>query len=161
MGTAQNGVEPRPAQEGDLEPEPAGSGMECSTEPLTVADTEDSSEAIDKWDVQSDDVVAQSKDGPLHSNADNTVNDEGSSGLQPVPNVDTKLLEWTRDYTGILTHLKEQAAALRPPSPAEPSRQTGFLNQFLELEQDMLRHVDSILSLLHTLTPSHHTSQHH
>ena len=116
---------------------------------------------ITQLDVPSDNGTAPSGDAPVHqtnnddvrfSHTDEAV-PEGSFRINSpgsVPNPDSQLVEWTRDYAGMLTRLKEHAVAMQPPTPIGTS-QTSFLNQFREQEQDLFKHIDSLLSLLHSL----------
>ena len=116
---------------------------------------------ITQLDVPSDNGTAPSGDAPIHQTNNDDVRflqtdeaiPEGSSpGNSPgsVPNPDLQLVEWTRDYAGMLTRLKEHAVAMQPPTPIGTS-QTSFLNQFREQEQDLFKQIDSLLSLLHSL----------
>ena len=70
-----------------------------------------------------------------------------------VPNQDQLLVEWTRDYAGMLARFKEHAVAMQPPTPVGTG-QTGFLNQFREQEQDLWKQVDSLISCLQSFPPS-------
>ena len=70
-----------------------------------------------------------------------------------VPNQDQLLVEWTRDYAGMLARFKEHAVAMQPPTPVGTG-QTGFLNQFRERERDLWKQVDSLISCLQSFPPS-------
>ena len=115
---------------------------------------------ITQLDVPSDNGTAPS-DAPVHqtnnddvrfSQTDEAVPGGSSPGNSPgsIPNPDFLLVEWTRNYAGMLTRLKEHAVAMQPPTPIGTG-QTSFLTQFQEQERDLLKHIDSLLSLLHSL----------
>jgi hypothetical protein len=73
-------------------------------------------------------------------------------GSHSVPHGDTSsLVEWAQGYAGILSQFKQQTSLYN--SQKVKGDQTGFLNQFREEEQCLLRHVDQLLSILHKLTP--------
>ena len=130
---------------------PPGMESGCSVTARMECGTENGMESCE-------DGISQSTNGPGI--------DEGNSPVsspRSVRNGDTPLVEWARDYTAMLTALKQQARDLKPPSDIETGK-TGFLNQFQERERDLLEQVDSLISLLHTVTPSHPhtlTSPHH
>jgi hypothetical protein len=133
-------------------------GEDCGMEDgnQTVPEVSD----ITQLDVPSDNGTAPSGDAPIHqtnndvrfSQTDEAVPGGSSPGNSPgsVQNPDSRLVEWTRNYAGMLTQLKEHAVAMQPPTPIGTG-QTSFLTQFQEQERDLLKHIDSLLSFLHSL----------
>ena len=133
-------------------------GEDCGMEDgnQTVPEVSD----ITQLDVPSDNGTAPSGDAPIHqtnndvrfSQTDEAVPEGSSHGNSPgsVPNPNSRLVEWTRNYAGMLTRLKEHTVAMQPPTPIGTG-QTSFLTQFQEQERDLLKHIDSLLSFLHSL----------
>ena len=128
-------------------------GIQTASEEITPLDVPNENGAVPNRDSPSDDATVQTNDDDRHSHkADEAVIEGSSPVISPnsVPNPDSRLVEWTRDYAEMLTRLKEQAVAKQPPAPVGAG-QTSFLNRFREQEGELMKQVDSLLSLLHSL----------
>lgn len=124
---------PNGGMEHGMETSTTESGMESGPGPRGV--TENNTEAVsivnESGPVQSSNLSVQSED-----RSEQTLEDH-------------LLIDWTKKYTTLLTGFKDEAVAMTTPGTGG-----GMLEQFQKEEKQLMGQIDSLLSLLHSLSNS-------